>query len=283
MVRRGSMSPFVIISGCLRRPQGKGNLGALGDPDGTGVPKQHLEKHGDKKFRRAKKPHEPVVIPPLVSEVVGISRIRLRKYNDYVVVSDTLEGLGVPGGDAAVGGSSAGSKPANDKKRKCDASAADGQKGPKLRRTWIAAISQPKTAVVTEPREESFSLFDVPSSPPRDATVDAGVNKEFRRSPSIEVVTPPSARAEDTGKKVAGQTIVDTVHSSDNLIDPRDADVEGVRNRSPLMPKSQTPLLPRRNHLVRLPRVQGLKINRPFSLVRLNWNFITPLMRKVGV
>ncbi|KAF5792405.1 hypothetical protein HanRHA438_Chr09g0417641 [Helianthus annuus] len=130
-------------------PQGKGDLGALGDPDATGVPKQHMEKHGDKQFRRAKKPHEPVVVPPLVPEVAGISRIRLRKYNDYVVVSDTLKGLGVPGGGTAAGGSSASSKPANDKKRKGDASAAGGQKSPKLRRTRTAAISQPKPAVTT--------------------------------------------------------------------------------------------------------------------------------------
>ncbi|KAM0035653.1 hypothetical protein Hdeb2414_s0015g00448981 [Helianthus debilis subsp. tardiflorus] len=122
-------------------PQGKGNLGALGDPDRTGVPKQHLEKHGDKKFRRAKKPHEPVVIPPLVPEVVGISRVRLRTYTDYVVVSVTLEGLGVPGGGAGTGGSSTGLKPAAERKRKGDAVGASGQKAPKLRRTRTAAIS----------------------------------------------------------------------------------------------------------------------------------------------
>ncbi|MFS8006456.1 hypothetical protein Hanom_Chr14g01249341 [Helianthus anomalus] len=51
--------------------QGKGNLGALGDPDATGVPKKHVEKHGDKKLRRSKKPHEPIVIPPLVPRVEG--------------------------------------------------------------------------------------------------------------------------------------------------------------------------------------------------------------------
>ncbi|MFS7992891.1 hypothetical protein Hanom_Chr12g01087641 [Helianthus anomalus] len=128
------------------RPQGEG---ALGDPDATGVPKQHMEKHGDKRLRRPKKPHELVVVPPLVSEVAGISRIRLRKYNDYVVVPDTLEGLGVPGGGAVVGGSSSGSKPADDKKRKEDASATGGQKGPKLRRTRPTAIPQPKPAVTT--------------------------------------------------------------------------------------------------------------------------------------
>ncbi|KAL9999904.1 hypothetical protein Hdeb2414_s0455g00897571 [Helianthus debilis subsp. tardiflorus] len=99
-------------------PQGKGNLGALGDSDATGVSKNHGVKHGDKRLCKPKKPHEPVVVPHLVLEVAGISRIRLCKYDDYVVVSDTLEGLGVPGGGAAMGESSAGSKPAGHKKRK---------------------------------------------------------------------------------------------------------------------------------------------------------------------
>ncbi|KAJ0525410.1 hypothetical protein HanHA300_Chr09g0311731 [Helianthus annuus] len=85
-----------------------------------------------------------------------------------------------------------------------DAAGAGEQKRPKLRRTRTAAISQPKPAVVTEPHAETFSFFDARSSPPRDADVDMGVNKEFKRSPSIEVVTPPSTHAEDTGKKAAG-------------------------------------------------------------------------------
>ncbi|KAM0064446.1 hypothetical protein Hdeb2414_s0003g00103061 [Helianthus debilis subsp. tardiflorus] len=114
--------------------------GGLGDPNAVGVPKQHMEKHGNKRFRKPKKPHEAVVVPPLVPEVAGISRIRLHKYNDYVVVSNTLEALGVPGGGMAAGGSYVGSKPADDKKRKGDASAAGGQKGPKLRRTRTAAF-----------------------------------------------------------------------------------------------------------------------------------------------
>ncbi|MFS7907132.1 hypothetical protein Hanom_Chr01g00067661 [Helianthus anomalus] len=108
-----------------------------------------MEKHGDKRLCRPKKPHGPVVVPPSVLEVAGISRIRLRKYNDYVVVFDTLEGLGVPGGGATACESSAGSKPADDKKRKGDASTIGGQKGPKLRRTRTAAIPQPKPTVTT--------------------------------------------------------------------------------------------------------------------------------------
>ncbi|MFS8016660.1 hypothetical protein Hanom_Chr15g01371201 [Helianthus anomalus] len=193
-------------------PQGKGTI------DGTLMPrvfqKKHVEKLGDKKLRKPQKPHDPVVVPPLVPVVVGISRICLCKYDDYVVVSDTLEGLGVLGGSAAASESGAGSKPTVEKKRKGDAAGAGGRK---------------------EPQEEIFSLFDVPPSPSRDAVADVGVNKEFRRSPYIEVVTPPSAHAEDTRKKAAGQTIVDTVDSSDNLIELRDTDVEGVRNQNPLM------------------------------------------------
>ncbi|KAJ0802132.1 hypothetical protein HanPI659440_Chr03g0125701 [Helianthus annuus] len=109
-------------------PQGKDDLGALGDPDATGVSKQHVEKFGDKRLRKPKRTHEPAVVPPLVPQVAGISCTRLRRYNDYVVVSDTLEGLGVPGGGAAAVGSSTGSEPADDKKRKADSPAAGGQR-----------------------------------------------------------------------------------------------------------------------------------------------------------
>ncbi|MFS7919843.1 hypothetical protein Hanom_Chr03g00217391 [Helianthus anomalus] len=64
---------------------------------------------------------------------------------------------------------------------------------------------------VVEPVEETFSFFEARSPPPpRDAAADTGVNKEFTRSPSIEVVTSPSVHAEDTGKMAARQTIFDT-------------------------------------------------------------------------
>ncbi|MFS7916693.1 hypothetical protein Hanom_Chr03g00180321 [Helianthus anomalus] len=200
-------------------PQGKGDLGALGDPDATGVPKQHVEKHGDKRLRRPKKLHEPVVVPPLVPEFAGISRVRLHKYNDYVVESDTLEGLGVLGSGAAAGGSSAGSRPADDKKRKGDAHAAGGQKGPKLRRTRGVAISKPTHAVTT------------------------GKLKEDRRSPSIERVSPPPVHVEDTAKKSAGVSIVDTLDSSNNLIYPNDPEVQGGEKlKSPITEKPKSPV-----------------------------------------
>ncbi|MFS8001398.1 hypothetical protein Hanom_Chr13g01189931 [Helianthus anomalus] len=190
-------------------PQGKGNLGALGDPDATGVPKKHVEK--GVRIRNPKKKHEPAFVPPFVPQVASISRTCLRRYTDYVVVSDTHEGLGVPGG--TTGGSSTGSKSAGEKKRKVDAAGTGERKRPKLRTTWTAAISQPKPAAR--------------SSPPRDAAADSGANKKFRRSPSIKVVTPPATHAEDTRKKTTGHTIFDTVDSSDKLIEPRDLDVPG--------------------------------------------------------
>ncbi|KAF5820724.1 hypothetical protein HanXRQr2_Chr01g0005391 [Helianthus annuus] len=105
-------------------PQGKG------DPNATGVPKKHVEKHGGVRFRKPKKTYEPAVVPPLVPQVAGISRTRLHSYNDYVVVSNTLEGLGVLSRGVAAVGSSAGSETADDKKRKGDSSTAGGPKRP---------------------------------------------------------------------------------------------------------------------------------------------------------
>ncbi|MFS7888225.1 hypothetical protein Hanom_Chr00s000001g01592461 [Helianthus anomalus] len=129
-----------------------------------------------------------------------------------MVVSDTLEGLGVPGGGAAAGRSAAGSKPADEKKkRKIEekAAGASERKHPRLRMTRTTAVTQSKPAVVTEPLEETFSLFDAPTSSARDASADAGVNKEFTRSPSIEAVTEPSVQAEDVWNKTVGR-IFDT-------------------------------------------------------------------------
>ncbi|KAJ0600689.1 hypothetical protein HanIR_Chr03g0119981 [Helianthus annuus] len=199
------------------REKSGGDLGALGDRDTKGVPKKQVEK--GVRFHQKKK-HEPAVVPPLVPQ-----------------------GLGVPGGGAAAGGSSVGSKPADEKKkRKVEEKAAGAgkRKRPRLGTTRIATVTQPKPVVVTEPQEGSFSLFDAPSSPARDAAAD--VNKEFTRSPSVEVVTEPSAQAEDVGKKVVDQTIFDTVDSSDNLIPPRDTDVEGGNLKFADVEKQKSPV-----------------------------------------
>ncbi|KAJ0620973.1 hypothetical protein HanIR_Chr01g0003391 [Helianthus annuus] len=134
----------------------------------------------------------------------------------------------VAGGGTAAGGSAAGSKPVDEKKkRKVEEKAAGAgeRKHPKLRTTRTTAVTQSKPAVVTEPLEETFSFFETPLPQSRVtrlcATADAGVNKEFTKSPSVEVVAEPSVRSEDTGKKTTDQ-IFDTVDSSDNLIFPGD-------------------------------------------------------------
>ncbi|KAJ0726148.1 hypothetical protein HanPI659440_Chr12g0466991 [Helianthus annuus] len=133
-------------------PQGKGNLGALGKFEAKAAPKKHAErKLVEKAVRgRGKKKPEAPVVPPLVPHAAGISRSYFRRYTDYVVVSDTLEGLGVPGGGAAVGGTSAGSKPEDDKKRKPEEKAADADEKKRSRRIQIkrtTAVSQEKPVV----------------------------------------------------------------------------------------------------------------------------------------
>ncbi|KAJ0927535.1 hypothetical protein HanRHA438_Chr04g0183971 [Helianthus annuus] len=115
-------------------PEGKGHLGALGDPDATGVPKDSVTVLVDKQ-RRKKKAHAAVTLPPLVPEAAGTFRSRLRKYEDYVVVSDTLEGLSVPGGSPGASGAATGTKPVDDKKWKGDTAVSGGEKAPKLRKT----------------------------------------------------------------------------------------------------------------------------------------------------
>ncbi|KAM0061207.1 hypothetical protein Hdeb2414_s0004g00133271 [Helianthus debilis subsp. tardiflorus] len=203
------------------REKNSGHLGALGDPAATGVPKEVVLKFGDKRQRK-KKTHEVVSVPSLVPEVAVILHIRLRKYEDYVVVSDTLEGLGVPGGSAAVGGSTTGTKPIDVKKRKGDAPVAGGEKAPKLRKTRTTAVPKPKTAVSTEPLKEPVSLFATPPSSPKVVQVE--VQKKDGENPSIEVVsggcTPPSVHAAEALKKTAGEAIVDMLDSSNNLIYP---------------------------------------------------------------
>ncbi|KAJ0570157.1 hypothetical protein HanHA300_Chr05g0174921 [Helianthus annuus] len=103
------------------------------------------------------------------------------------------------------------------------------QKAPKLRKTRATAIPKSKPAVTIETREEPVSLFATPTSSSKVA--DMEVQKEGRRSPSIEVVsgggTPPYVHVEETAKETAGVTIADTLDSANNLIDPYDAGRQG--------------------------------------------------------
>ncbi|XP_021975134.1 uncharacterized protein LOC110870249 [Helianthus annuus] len=180
--------------------QGKGILGALGKFEAKGAPKKHAEKkHAEKIVRgRQKKKPEATVVPSLVPHAAG--------------------------GGAAVGRTSAGSKPADEKKkRKIDdkAARAGEKKRPRIQIKRTTAVSQAKPAVAAEPQDGDFSsLFDAPLSPPYDTAADTGVNKEFT-GPFVKVVSEPSVQAEDTRKKTVAQ-IYDTVDSSDNLISPED-------------------------------------------------------------
>ncbi|KAJ0834599.1 hypothetical protein HanRHA438_Chr16g0745481 [Helianthus annuus] len=89
-------------------PEGPGILGDLGK-FGKLIPKKHVEKKQVKKTARGcgKEKTEGSVAPPLVSQAAGTYRSCYRRYTDYVVVSDTLEGLGVLGSGAAAGGTAA--------------------------------------------------------------------------------------------------------------------------------------------------------------------------------
>ncbi|KAJ0697179.1 hypothetical protein HanLR1_Chr10g0365791 [Helianthus annuus] len=97
----------------------------------------------------------------------------------------------------------------------------------------------------SEPQAGGFSLFDIPS-PVHDAAVDAGVNREFTRSPSLEAVDNPAVQAEGTGEKSTAQ-IFYMVDSHNNLISPTDGDDLNLRfsgsekNKSPVGEKASGP------------------------------------------
>ncbi|KAF5769516.1 hypothetical protein HanXRQr2_Chr14g0649201 [Helianthus annuus] len=110
-------------------PRGKGDLGALGDPDAKGVPKRQTVK--GVRFRQ-KKISEVPVVPHLVPQ-------------------------------AAAAGSQSGAG-----KRQVEETAA-GVGGPKCRRLQSKRTvpTSKKPAVTVEPQDEDFSIFDAPESPPR--------------------------------------------------------------------------------------------------------------------
>ncbi|MFS7904207.1 hypothetical protein Hanom_Chr01g00033341 [Helianthus anomalus] len=147
------------------------------------------------KQRKKKKTHTPFTIPPLVPDASGTFRPRLHKYEDFVIVSDTLEGLSVPGASLGVGGAAAVTKPLVDKKRKEDTAATGGAKPPKLRKT----------------RGQCFQNV----------------------SPRAQLV-PPTVRAERLSKKTEDDPIADTLDVSDKLIDLFGCGDKGAKSQSPL-------------------------------------------------
>ncbi|KAJ0683232.1 hypothetical protein HanPI659440_Chr16g0656111 [Helianthus annuus] len=114
------------------------------------VPKKQVEKKPGKKTvrGRGKGSAEGSAAPSSVSGAAGTYRSCLRRYTDYLVVSDTLEGLGVIGRGAAAGGTAAG-PPVIGKKREPERKAAGGGE-PKRRKlqTKRSAPAPKQPAVV---------------------------------------------------------------------------------------------------------------------------------------
>ncbi|KAJ0513199.1 hypothetical protein HanHA300_Chr10g0354791 [Helianthus annuus] len=177
-------------------PRGKGDLGALGDPDAKGVPKRQVVK--GVRFRQKKIP-EVTIVPHLVPQA------------------------------AAAGGNAAGSQSVVGKRLVEETAAGAG--GPKRRRLQSKRIgpTPKKPAVTVEPQDDDFSIFDAPLSPPhtRDVGAGAGVSKE-PSTPFVKVVPDSTAQAEGTADKTATQ-IFDTVDSSNNLISPNEGDNMDLR------------------------------------------------------
>ncbi|KAJ0524982.1 hypothetical protein HanHA300_Chr09g0306731 [Helianthus annuus] len=209
-------------------PSGKGDLGALGDPEAKGVPKKQTVK--GVRFRQ-KKIKEVTIVPHLVPQAAGISHSSFRQHKDYVIVSDTLEGLGTAAEsrsgaakkqaeEAAAGGTAAG-PPVIGEKRRPEQKAAGGVETKRRRLvTKRSAPTQKKPAVVVEPQNEDISIFDASGSPPR---ATGAVTTEVPSTPPAKVAFESTVRTEGAAEDVATQ-IFDTVDSSNNLISPPDGD-----------------------------------------------------------
>ncbi|XP_035837678.1 uncharacterized protein LOC110901829 [Helianthus annuus] len=127
--------------------------------------------------------------------------------------------------EVAAGGTAAG-PPVIGEKRRPEQKAAGGVE-PKRRRlvTKRSAPTQKKPAVVVEPQDEDFSIFDAPESPPR--ATGAGAT-EVPSTPPVKVVPESTVQKEGSAENAAAQ-IFDTVDSSNNLISPNEGDDLSVR------------------------------------------------------
>ncbi|MFS7949077.1 hypothetical protein Hanom_Chr06g00567321 [Helianthus anomalus] len=127
----------------LKSDRFRGNLGALGDPEGKGVKTTPAVIVVDRK----KKKTEKLVTIPVKQVASGTFHPQFCKYEDYVIVSKTLEGLGVPCSSSSAGGATAGTRPLAGQKRKGDTAAAGETKRPTLRRPRAAVLSTHMPAV----------------------------------------------------------------------------------------------------------------------------------------
>ncbi|MFS7976777.1 hypothetical protein Hanom_Chr10g00896371 [Helianthus anomalus] len=123
------------------------------------------------------------------------------------------------------------------KKRKGYASVAGGEKVPKFRKN--RAIAVPKQKPASRLVSTGLRVY-FPVSPTEGCDVEA--QKKGGENPSIEVVshedTPPAVHAEQLLRKIGGDTIFDTLDSSNNLIDPRgEGDKGGEKPKSRIFEK----------------------------------------------
>ncbi|MFS7969628.1 hypothetical protein Hanom_Chr09g00811441 [Helianthus anomalus] len=165
---------------------------------------------------RGKGRAEGLAAPSSVSQVAGTYRSCYRRYTDYVVVSDTIEGLGVLGSGAAAGGTAAG-PPFVGEKRGPEQKATGGGEPKRVKlKANRAAPAQKKPAVAVEPQDAGFLFFDFPAGVPK--------SPEVPKEPAAPFVGPVhDPTVEKTVEKTAAQ-IFDTVDSSENLISPNEGD-----------------------------------------------------------
>uniref|UniRef100_A0A251UZB5 Putative transposase (Putative), gypsy type n=1 Tax=Helianthus annuus TaxID=4232 RepID=A0A251UZB5_HELAN len=194
---------------------------------------KRLEKKTVKKTvrGRGKGSVEGSAAPSSVFEAAGTYQSCSRGYTDYVVVSDTLEGLGVIGSGAAAGGTGV-VPPVVGEKRGSEQKAAGGGE-PKRRRLLTRRVApvQKKPAVAAESRDAGYSFVDIPASPPHTAAAGAGVLKEkvAPKEPAAPFAGPVRDPPLEKTVEATADRIFDTVDSSDNLISPDEGDGLNLR------------------------------------------------------
>ncbi|MFS7969683.1 hypothetical protein Hanom_Chr09g00812061 [Helianthus anomalus] len=173
------------------------------------------------KAAKAKQPEKSVAIA-VKQAPSGAFRPIKTKFEDYVLVSYTLEGLDVLWSSSGVGGAGAGTRPVIGQKRKVQNAHTDAVKKVALRRgrtTLLGALLAPPAKVATS------TTFPTPPSAPlksawEEKKKDAGPEQVVQVVSSEEA--PPVHEAWWLFESPVGETTIydDVIDSSDNLIDP---------------------------------------------------------------
>ncbi|KAJ0583034.1 hypothetical protein HanHA89_Chr05g0172111 [Helianthus annuus] len=157
-------------------PVGKGDLGALGDPEAKGVPKRQTVK--GVRFRQ-KKIKEVTTVPHLVPQAAA---------------AESRSGAAKKQAEEVAAGGTAAGPPVIGEKRRSEQKAAGGVETKRRRLvTKRSAPAQKKPAVVVERQDEDFSIFDAPESPPR--AMGAG-GTEVPSTPPVKVVPESTVQKE---------------------------------------------------------------------------------------